>query len=147
MYCCLFFTECKLSEFLIAGLLRMINWELEPKVFLFRAVPWTGNFRKGKRNSDILQPSLCKSAALLLKNTFPCLTAMQLITIIILYHLGIRGFIRSRDPGTGTRLLWVQYPPSQKWGHEWINKRAIKNSDSDFSPFLSCLLLAYSTLH
>ena len=37
-----------------------------------------------------------------------------------------RGFIRSRDPGSGTRLLWVQYPTSQKWGHEWINKRTIK---------------------
>ena len=89
VYCCVFFAQYKVSEILPAGLLRMITRELEPNIFLFRAVSWTSNFKRGRRNNKLLQPSLCVSAALLLKTTLLCIIAVQLITTVILYHSGI----------------------------------------------------------
>ena len=89
VYCRVFFAQYKVSEILPAGLLRMITRELEPNKFLFRAVSWTSNFKRGRRNNKLLQPSLCVSAALLLKTTLLCIIAVQLITTVILYHSGI----------------------------------------------------------
>ena len=68
---------------------KKFNSELESKAPLFSAVLWTANVRKSKRDDEFWQPSVCMSAAVLLKNWSPCMNAMQLINTIILYHSGI----------------------------------------------------------
>ena len=68
--------------------LKKFNSELESKATLFSVVLWTASERKSKRDEFWL-PSECMSAAVLLKNRSPCMNAMQLINIIILYHSGI----------------------------------------------------------
>ena len=65
------------------------NSELESRAPLFSAVLWTASVRKSKRDDVFWLPSVCMSAAVLLKNRSPCLNAMQLINTIILYHSGI----------------------------------------------------------
>ena len=66
-----------------------LNNELETKAPLFSAVLWTASLRKSKRDDQFWQPSVCMSAAVLLKNRSPCMTAIQLLNTIILYHTGI----------------------------------------------------------
>ncbi|XP_078363701.1 uncharacterized protein LOC144647887 [Oculina patagonica] len=71
--------------------LKKFNTELESKAPLFSAVLWTASVRKSKRDDRFWQPSVCMSAAVLLKNRSPCMNAMQLINTITLYHSGIIG--------------------------------------------------------
>ena len=59
------------------------------KAPLLSAVLWTASLRKSKRDDQFWQPSVCMSAAVLLKNRSPCMTAIQLLNTIILYHTGI----------------------------------------------------------
>ena len=66
---------------------KKFNSELESKAPLFSAVLWTASVRKSKRDDEFWLPSVCMSAAVLLKNR--CMNAMQLINTIILYHSGI----------------------------------------------------------
>ena len=68
---------------------KKFNSELESKAPLFSAVLWTASVRKSKRDDEFWLPSVCMSAAVLLKNRSPCMNAMQLINTIILYHSGI----------------------------------------------------------
>ena len=68
---------------------KKFNSELESKAPLFSALLWTASVRKSKRDDEFWQPSVCMSAAVLLKNRSPCMNAMQLINTIILYHSGI----------------------------------------------------------
>ena len=44
---------------------------------------------KGKRDDQFWQPSVCMSAAVLLKNRSPCMTAIQLLNTIVLYRTRI----------------------------------------------------------
>ena len=68
---------------------KKLDSELENKAPLFSAVLWTASLRKSKRDDQFWQPSVCMSAAVLLKNRSPCMTAIQLLNTIILYHTGI----------------------------------------------------------
>ena len=62
---------------------KKLDSELENKAPLFSAVLWTA------RLDQFWQPSVCMFAAVLLKNRSPCMTAIQLLNTIILYHTGI----------------------------------------------------------
>ena len=64
--------------------LKKFNSELESKAPLFSAVLWTASARKSKREDAFWQPSVCMSAAVLLKNRSPCMNTMQLLNTIIL---------------------------------------------------------------
>ena len=68
---------------------KKLNAELETKAPLFSAVLWTASLRKSKRDDQFWQSSVCMSAAVLLKNRCPSMTAIQLLNTIILYHTGI----------------------------------------------------------
>ena len=68
---------------------KKLNSELETRAPLFSAVLWTASLRKSKRDDKFWQPSVCMSAAVLLKNRSPCMNAIQLLNTIILYHTGI----------------------------------------------------------
>lgn len=68
---------------------KKLDSELENKVPLFSAVLWMASLRKSKRDDQFWQPSVCMSAAVLLKNRSPCMTAIQLLNTTILYHTGI----------------------------------------------------------
>ena len=65
---------------------KKLDSELENKAPLFSAVLWTASLTKSKRDDQFWQPSVCMSAAVLLKNRSPCMTAIQLLKTIILYH-------------------------------------------------------------
>ncbi|KAJ7380525.1 hypothetical protein OS493_008990 [Desmophyllum pertusum] len=67
---------------------KKFNSELESKAPLFSAVRVHG---KVKEKDEFWTPSVCMSAAVLLKNRSPCMNAMQLLNTIILYHTGIIG--------------------------------------------------------
>ena len=69
--------------------LKKLDKELESKAPLFSAVLWTASVRKSKKDDEFWQPSVCMSAAVLLKNRSPCMNALQLMNTIILYHSGI----------------------------------------------------------
>ena len=77
------------KEDLLSFLLKKFNSKLEFKAPLFGAVLWTVSVRKSKRQDAFWEPSVCMSAAVLLKNRSPCMNAMQLRNTIILYHTGI----------------------------------------------------------
>ena len=89
---------------------KKFNSELESKAPLFSAVLWTASVRKSKRDDEFWQPSVCMSAAVLLKNRSPCMNAMQLINTIILYHLGITvsNFFKSVSIRCFPGILFVQ---------------------------------------
>ena len=76
-------TGQKLSVILIAGLLGMITSKLVLEVFLSRAVSWTGNFRKGRRNNfAAISVHVCSTLA----QEHVCMhIAMELITTIITF--------------------------------------------------------------
>ena len=57
-----------------------VEGELQKRAPLLSAVLWTASLRK---------PSVCMAAAVLLKNRSPCMTLLQLINTIIIYHSGI----------------------------------------------------------
>ena len=67
---------------------KKLNCELEMRAPLFSAVLWTASFRTSKRDDKFWQPSVCMSAAVLLKNRLSCMNAIQLLNTIILYHTG-----------------------------------------------------------
>ena len=68
-----------------------VEGELQKRVPLFSAVLWTASLRKSKRADEdpFWKPSVCMAAAVLLKNRSPCMTLLQLINTIIIYHSGI----------------------------------------------------------
>ena len=89
---------------------KKFNSELESKAPLFSAVLWTASVRKSKRDDEFWLPSVCMSAAALLKNRSRCMNAMQLINTIILYHSGITvsNFFKSVSIGCFPGILFVQ---------------------------------------
>lgn len=94
MYRSVFFEEPKLpqipkKEDLQSFSFKKFTNELELKAPLFSTILWTASVRKGKREDEFWVPAVCMSATVLLKNRFPCMNAMQLLNIIILYLTGI----------------------------------------------------------
>ena len=94
VYCYVFIKESKLSEIAKQErpsvlFVQEIQQRIESKAPLSSAVLWTTNVRKSKRDDEFWLPSVCMSAAVLLKNRSPCMNAMQLINTIILYRSGI----------------------------------------------------------
>jgi len=65
--------------------------ELQSRAPLLSAVLWTASLRKSKRAGEdpFWKPSVCMAAATLLKNRSPCMTLLQLMNTIIIYHSGI----------------------------------------------------------
>ena len=68
-----------------------VEGELQKRAPLLSAVLWTASLRKSKRADEdpFWKPSVCMAAAVLLKNRSPCMTLLQLINTIIIYHSGI----------------------------------------------------------
>ena len=68
-----------------------VEGELQKRAPFFSAVLWTASLRKSKRADEdpFWNPSVCMAAAVLLKNRSPCMTVLQLINTIIIYHSGI----------------------------------------------------------
>ena len=61
-----------------------------------------------------------------------------------------RGVIRSRDPGTGTRLLWVQYPPLLKWSLKYMytnTKSKARLTETSFHHSPALLAKSHQELH
>ena len=77
-----------------------VEEELQRRAPLLSSVLWTASLRKSKRDGEdpFWKPSVCMAAATLLKNRSPCMTLLQLINTIIIYHSGMTvSFIFSKN--------------------------------------------------
>ena len=70
---------------------KKLEHELESKAPCLSAVLWTASLRKSKREGEdpFWMPSVCMSAATLLKNRYPCMSLLQLMNTITIYHSGL----------------------------------------------------------